>query len=181
MVEYIRTLYDYSAWANRRILDTASPLTSEQLSARGNASYGSIHNTLVHTMSAQWIWLARWKGSSPRGMLDPNTYSGLGAVRAHWDEIETDTQAFTAALTESDLSRTITYKNTRGQGRTYVLWQMMVHQANHATQHRSEIAALLTGFGHSPGDLDFIVYLDGQNQGEPSDTKKIRQRSEIDS
>jgi uncharacterized damage-inducible protein DinB len=174
MIEYIRTLYDYSAWANRRILDTASPLTPEQLSASGNASYGSIHSTLVHTMSAQWIWLARWKGTSPRAMLDPHTYPGLAAIRARWEEIETDTQAFTAALTESDLSRTITYTNTRGERWTYVLWQMMVHQANHATQHRSEIAALLTAFGHSPGDLDFLVYLDRQNEGGRSDAGKNR-------
>ena len=173
MIEYIRTLYDYSAWANRRILDTASPLTAEQLSAGGNASYGSIHDTLVHTMSAQWIWLERWNGISPRAMLDAHAYAGLGEIRRRWDEIETDTHAFTAALTDSDLSRTIAYTNTRGQRRAYVLWQMLVHQANHATQHRSEIAALLTAFGHSPGDLDFIVYLDGQNQGG-SNTEKTR-------
>ena len=36
----------------------------------------------------------------------------------------------------------------------------MLHQVNHATQHRSEVAAMLTGFGHSPGWLDLIRYLD---------------------
>src|SRR5688500_1530491 len=113
MIEYIRTLYDYSAWANRRILKTASPLTPEQLSDSGNASYGSIHNTRVHTMSAHWIWLARWKGNSPLAMLDPHEYPDLATIRARWEEIETDTEAFTAALREADLSRTIAYTNTR--------------------------------------------------------------------
>ena len=174
MIEYIRAMYDYSAWANHRVLDTASPFTSKQLSASGNASYGSIHNTLVHTMSAQWIWLARWKGNSPRAMLDPNAYPDLAAIPARWEEIETDTQGFIAALTEADLSRTITYTNTRGQRWMYALWQMMVHQANHATQHRSEIAALLTAIGHSPGDRDFLVYLDRQNEARRSDTEKTR-------
>ena len=35
---------------------------------------------------------------------------------------------------------------------------MMLHVANHGTQHRSEVAAMLTGFGHSPGDLDVLGF-----------------------
>lgn len=42
----------------------------------------------------------------------------------------------------------------------YPLWQALLHQVNHATQHRSEAALLLTAAGHSPGNLDFLVYFD---------------------
>jgi uncharacterized damage-inducible protein DinB len=36
----------------------------------------------------------------------------------------------------------------------------MVHQVNHATQHRSEAAVMPTQFGYSPGWLDFLYFID---------------------
>ena len=158
----IRTLYDYNAWANRRILETAAQLTPDQLRAGGSASFESIHNTLVHTMSAQWVWLSRWQGSSPTAMLDPADFADVAAIDAHWDQIEQDTQRFIAALDGAALAREVHYTNTKGQPYAYPLWQLMLHQVNHATQHRSEVAAMLTQFGHSPGWLDLIRYLDLQ-------------------
>ena len=34
---------------------------------------------------------------------------------------------------------------------------------NHGPQHRSEAAAILTGYGYSPGELDFTVFLNEQH------------------
>src|SRR2546422_3914826 len=164
--EYIRTLYQYSAWANGRILDTAAGLGPGQLTEGPSASYGSVRDTLVHTMSAQWIWLQRWKGVSPRVQLPAGDFPDLDAIRTRWDILEKETRDFVEGLGEAELARVISYTNTRGQEWAYPLWQMLVHQVNHATQHRSEAALLLTQMGHSPGDLDLLVYMDGMNAGK---------------
>jgi uncharacterized damage-inducible protein DinB len=161
-VEWIRTLYAYNAWANRRILDTAAHLTPEQLKAPGRASFDSIHATLVHTMSAQWMWLSRWQGISPRAMLDPAAFPTLADIRARWQQVEQETQTVLDKLDETLLEQEVIYTNTRGQQNAYPLWQLMLHQVNHATQHRSEIAMILTELGYSPDWLDLIRYLDLQ-------------------
>ncbi|MCB0024762.1 MAG: hypothetical protein KDD91_17125, partial [Caldilinea sp.] len=46
-----------------------------------------------------------------------------------------------------------------GRMRERVRWHCLLHVVNHGTYHRGETAALLTGLGHSPGELDFTVYL----------------------
>lgn len=158
-LEMIRTLYNYNAWANRRVLDTAARLSPEQLQATMGTSFDSIHATLVHVMGAQWIWLSRWQGMSPTALFNPADYPDLAAIRQRWDEIERDTQAFVQALDEAGLARVVNYSNTTGSPFAYPLWQLMLHQVNHATQHRSEVAMVLTEFGYSPDGLDLTRYL----------------------
>lgn len=47
--------------------------------------------------------------------------------------------------------------------RERLLWHCLLHVVNHGTQHRSEAAAILTGYGRSPGDLDFTAFLNEQH------------------
>jgi uncharacterized damage-inducible protein DinB len=51
---------------------------------------------------------------------------------------------------------------TEDGGRERVLWHCLLHVVNHGTQHRSEAAAILTGYGYSPGGLDFTAFLNEQ-------------------
>jgi uncharacterized damage-inducible protein DinB len=164
MIEIIRTLYAYSAWANGRVIDTSAGLTPEQFLKSVGASFPSVRDTLVHTMSAQWMWLTRWKGTSPKAMLNPAEFVSLDSICLFWESVEEETRAFVAELDSAKLARSIRYANTRGEIKTFPLWQLMVHQVNHATQHRSEVAVMLTQFGRSPGLLDLSYWLDGKTK-----------------
>jgi uncharacterized damage-inducible protein DinB len=159
MLEAIRDLYAYSAWANARILETAEQLTPEQYTTASEGT-DSIRDTLVHTASAHWLWLERWRESSPRGLWDPADFPDVAALRSRWDEVEDATSAYLATLREADLARVVSYVNFQGETWAYPLWQQLLHQVNHATQHRSEAALLLTRFGYSPGWLDLLFYVD---------------------
>jgi uncharacterized damage-inducible protein DinB len=159
----IRELYEYNAWANARILETATALNPAQLMAPGGASFDSVRDTLVHTMGAQWLYLERWHGRSPRALPEPAGFPDLAGIRARWDAIERDTQAFVEGLDDARLGTDCSYVNAQGEAWTYPLWQQMIHQVNHATQHRSEAAVLLTQMGHSPGWLDLLYFVDLRN------------------
>ena len=162
MLEGIRTLYAYGAWANARILDTAERLDPEQFTTEVDG-LSSIRDTLVHTASAEWTWLERWRGNSPRRLWVPAEFPDLASVRNRWAEVAAATSDYISALREPDLEQAVSYVNFQGESWAYPLWQQLLHQANHGTQHRSEAALLLTRLGHSPGWLDFLVYLDNEN------------------
>ena len=158
--DVIRTFYAYNTWANNRILATTAQLTDEQFVAAGSASFSSVRDTLVHTMWAQWNWLLRWRGESNPPRFDPTGYADIVALRTHWATIDGETHFFIAQVDDAHLEAICRYVNSRNEPMAYPLWQQMLHQVNHGTQHRSEVAAILTEYGHSPGWMDFIVYLD---------------------
>jgi uncharacterized damage-inducible protein DinB len=164
----LHTLYSYNAWANGRILLASGLVTDLQLKRQPVAGLGSLRDILVHTMGAQWIWLCRWRGVSPAVMPDPHEYHNLEALRLRWTEIEGETQAFVHSLDEATLHRDVSYTSLSGTAHADALWQLMFHQVNHATQHRSEAAILLTLYNLSPGDLDFIYYLRLVREGKES-------------
>ena len=153
-VEYVTSLYDYTAWANARILERAGQISDEQFLAVGGRDYGSIRDILVHMVFAQWLWLRRSQGESPRAHWDPAEFPSVAALRDRWAEVARATAAFIAGLDDDRLAQEIHYTTTGGVVRTQPLWEMLVHVANHGTQHRSEVAYLLTQAGHSPSDLD---------------------------
>ena len=70
------------------------------------------------------------------------------------------TTRFVAGLTDARIAAIVEYTNFEGERWAYPLWQQMLHQVNHATQHRSEAAVMLTQAGHSPGWLDYLYFVD---------------------
>jgi uncharacterized damage-inducible protein DinB len=153
-------LYAYTAWADARILETAAQISEQRFTLTvEKLSHGSLRGTLVHTLGAQWIWRNRCQGRSPTAVLSEADFPTLEILQARWQEEARLMQQFLDGLSDADLDRTIDYSSTRGQPFENVLWRILTHAVNHSTQHRSEAALLLTEWGHSPGDLDFIIYL----------------------
>lgn len=154
----IKLLFQYNDWANDRILNTAEQVSSEQLTAPNEFGWGSLHGALVHLMDAEYIWRFLLKDGLFIGELNPDDFPHVSAIRARWAEEREAFWDFLKGLSDADLLGILTYEAHDGP-RQRVLWHCLAHVVNHGTQHRAECAALLTGFGHSPGNLDFTEYL----------------------
>ena len=154
----IDLLFRYNDWANDRILDTADKVTPEQLAAENDFGWGSLRGALVHLMDAEYAWRVLLKTGEHVEWLQPEDFPDVAAIRARWGDERASFWDFLNSLSDEDLLGTVSYE---GSGTTYhrVLWHCLAHVVNHGTQHRAECAALLTGLGHSPGNLDFTVFL----------------------
>ena len=60
--EIIAAMYEYGIWANNKLLDTASALTSEQLLKPFTNYQFTILGSFVHMVSAEWRWYQSWTG-----------------------------------------------------------------------------------------------------------------------
>lgn len=163
MLALMQRFYEYDAWATDRVLSAAAEATAEQFASEVVRGQPSIRETLVHLFAAHRVHLDWWSGAlsgeeSWARRFAPGDYQDLKAVRAFRGELERDTTAFLETLAgDGALERVLT--RTVGDPSTEVrspLWESMLHVANHSTQHRSEVALMLTALGHSPGDLDLL-------------------------
>lgn len=155
----IHSLFNYNYWVNERILETAAGLSPEQLTEPGPVSHGSLRDTLVHALGAEWVWRQRCQGSSPESLLSQDDFPDLESLARRWREEEEAMRTFLAGLTDEDLTTTISYTRSGATWYETPLWQILLHVINHGTQSRSEAAVLLTQFDHSPGDLDYMIFL----------------------
>ncbi len=158
--EWIQSLYAYHRWANGRVLTAAAPLTPAQFTQDLGSSYPSVRDTLTHLLSADWIWLMRWRGTSPKEMLSPSAFPSVPALGERWAEVANEQSAFVSSLTAEELRRPLAYVNTTGERWQYPLWQTLLHVVNHGTYHRGQVTTMLRQLGAEPVATDLLVFYD---------------------
>lgn len=157
-VSDLERLYDYSYWANRKLFRVISQLTPEQFTGTVAGSYGSIRNTLVHTMSAEWGWLDRCGGTKRGPQLKAEDYPTFESVLQTWTEVETYVREFLSGLKDEDLSRNVDFTLFE-KSHSLPLGDLMHHAAIHAVHHRGQVALLTRVLGFAPGNFDYLFYI----------------------
>jgi uncharacterized damage-inducible protein DinB len=158
--EMLATMFEYNAATNVRLLDCAAKVSDEQLDTPSDYSVGSLRQTLWHTLIVEYGWRSQCQGIDARALPPPiEPTATVAAFQAFQREEAARVRAFVADASEDELAETVTLKRPDGTERSLIRWHILVHILYHSAQHRSEMAELLTRYGQSPGDTDFLFFV----------------------
>ena len=176
-VSDIQTLYAYHRWANERLFSALEKLNERQFAATVQSSFPSIRETVFHILFAEWLWLKRWQGTSPRSTLaDPDAspatwstltpggiptmkeLSTLKGLESFADSVEQERQQFLRGLNEEILHSPLPFSDMAGTPYSEPLVQLMQHLVNHSTYHRGQVTTMLRQIGGEAASLDMLYF-----------------------
>jgi len=157
-VDDLRRLYDYGYWANRKLFLVLEQMAPDQFTQPVAGSYGSIRNTLVHVLSAEWGWLDRCGGPARGPALSADDYPTVASLAQAWSIVEGHVRAFLDGLRDEDLDRLVEFVIPRSEKRIMPLGALMQHAAAHGVHHRGQVVLLVRLLGYTPGNVDMLLY-----------------------
>lgn len=161
-LEAIVRLYDYQRESNDHLFEVTANVGASDLTNVIVDGQPSIRDTLVHMISTIRTHNAWWSGKLPGEeafelTLNFESFPDIESIRMFWASADQEVNTFIGSLSSNaDLERTYSRITPEGENRIGVLWEMMLHVVNHGTQHRSEVAMMLTKLGHSTGDMEIL-------------------------
>jgi uncharacterized damage-inducible protein DinB len=157
----IRTVFEYNYWAFEKVWDCVLKLSDAQFTEELDYSRGSIRNQVIHMMSATQRWIIRMNGSLMGPRLAFEDYATRAATKAKWDELHVEALDYVKSLSEADLDVEVHWQlPDRGLDARNTRWEILLHVANHATDHRAQILAMLNQhFGIETMEQDMLFYL----------------------
>jgi uncharacterized damage-inducible protein DinB len=157
-VKDLETLFDYGYWANRKLFAVLAQLTPEQFAQPVAENHGSIRNTMVHMLSAEWGWLDRCGGPARGAPLHAADYPTAAGLVQPWGQVEGHMRRFLAALRDEDLARNVEFAIGGTDRRSMPRGELLQHAANHGVHHRGQVSLLLRLLGQSPENFDILFY-----------------------
>jgi uncharacterized damage-inducible protein DinB len=158
-IDEIKRLFEYTEWANGRILEAVRQLTVEQYTQPLPSSFPTIRETLAHIAGADWIWLQRWNGTSPTSHPEWVKQPDIDTLAANWKGVREEQRRFLDALDEEAIDRPLTHRNLKGETSSVRLGDILFHVVNHATYHRGQVVTMLRQMGATPPNTDLIGYV----------------------
>ncbi len=163
MSESLVELFAHNVWANQRLFDACGDLTEAQLDATTPGTFGSIRNTLMHIVGAQDRVAAALAEAEPVDAIrERGAFPGISHLR---DDARTSGEALIGLAARAQSGATVT-TTWRGKAYTLPVWVLLAQAINHATEHRSQVSAMLTQLGVEPPAMDVWTYHEDRFNGD---------------
>lgn len=152
-----RHFYEYHFSENRKVWELITTLSPEQFTQPVDYSHGSAREHIIHLFSADDVWFSELQGVEPSEPIPPADFDDREAIRAHWDGVEKKMRRYLAGLRDE----TVFDKPIREpeEDKDLAAWQVLLHVANHGTDHRAQILRLLHEMGVETTSQDYIFYV----------------------
>ena len=142
---------------NRKIWDShISLLSYEQFTQNVDYSHGSVRDQIVHLMRVDDNWFSGLRGVEFPETFNPADFDDRNIIRAHSDNVEQNVRDYLAKLRDDMLFEK---PFADGEDTDFILWQVLLHVANHGTDHRAQLLRLLNDLGVKTESQDYIFYL----------------------
>jgi uncharacterized damage-inducible protein DinB len=145
MIEHIQRFFAYDAWANHEVL---SSLQALQVPPPRSVKL------LAHILSAEKLWYERLQLKKQTYPVWPDF--SLEHCKLEADEMPKLWKAYLGSLKEDGLTRSLSYKNTKGESFGSTKQDILMHVIMHSAYHRGQIAADTRAAGFVPAYTDFI-------------------------
>lgn len=160
-------LFRHNQWANATMLDACRRLTAEQLSTEVMGTYGRPDHTLIHLARAQGgylISLAGWQPGDEYRLEYDEPFPGVDRIAEH---LRFTGEGLIEVARTASADRVV--EGSWGdEPFSLPEWVLLLHAAHHATEHRQQIATMLTTLGHEPPEPDVVAYWHAvRDDGEP--------------
>jgi uncharacterized damage-inducible protein DinB len=152
-----RHFYDYHFSEYRKLWDYVTQLSYEQFTQSVVYSHGSVRDQILHLISCDDGWFSELRGAEPSEPLPPTNIDDRESIRAYWDKVEQRMHAYLAEL-QDDMLFDKPIKEPE-EDKDLIVWQVLLHVANHGTDHRAQVLRLLNDLGVKTTYQDYIFYV----------------------
>ncbi|HKP52849.1 MAG TPA: DinB family protein [Chloroflexia bacterium] len=161
-------LFRHNTWANMKLLEACEGLGDEHLGANMAGTFGAIRDTLIHIVGAEVSYVKRVTGRMPEEPLKRGELPSFEVMKkaARWTGEELLQLALKAGPTDMVL------ETGEGGSVKYPLTSLLTQAINHATEHRAQVATILTQQGIEPPDMSGWAYMEEMGQFEETVNEK---------
>ncbi|MGA9979404.1 MAG: DinB family protein [Candidatus Sulfotelmatobacter sp.] len=145
LIRHFQRQFAYDAWANHEVLAAVRDCHSS--AARSLQLF-------AHIVSAKLLWLERLQGQPQSQPVWPEW--GVEQCEARSVEVGKFWRKYLETLAPGDLSKTASYKNSKGEPWASTVEDVVTHVLLHSAYHRGQIASFMRASGDTPAYTDFI-------------------------